>query len=147
MFDEFLLRYPYWTTVTLMLIGLYGMLVKRNLVKKLIGMNIMQTAIILFFISTAVRVDEVDGKPVPATIPIIVEHDTHGAHDAHAGHEERNAGAAAVHYVNPLPHVLMLTAIVVSVATSGVALALLVLIYRRYETLDEPTLLARLRET
>jgi len=101
------------------MIGLFAMLAKRNLVKKLIGMNIFQTAIILFFVSTGVKKGNVH-------VPIIV-----GGH----GHEAHLIKAAD--YLNPLPHVLMLTAIVVSIATTGVALAVLILIYRRYNTLNE----------
>ena len=55
MIEAVLVRYPYWMTTALLLIGLYGMLAKRNLMKKLIGMNIFQTAIILFFISISTK--------------------------------------------------------------------------------------------
>ena len=95
-------NYSYVMTAILMAIGLYGMLGKRNLMKKLIGMNIFQTAIILFFVSTAVKTG--------ATVPIVLNH----------GHQ---GPADPTHYINPLPHVLMLTAIVVMVSTTGVALA------------------------
>jgi multicomponent Na+:H+ antiporter subunit C len=114
-------RYEYWMTAALLITGLYGLLTKRNLVKKLIGLNILQSAIILFFVSLAVK----PGGQVP-----ILPH--HGVH----------SGAV---YMSPLPHVLMLTAIVVMVSTSGVAFALLILIYRRYGTLDEAVLLGRRR--
>jgi multicomponent Na+:H+ antiporter subunit C len=117
----------YWIYIALMMIGFYAVIVKKNLVKKVVGMNILQTAIILFFIST--------GAKNKATIPII-EHG-HGAEE-HAVH--------AVHYINPLPHVLMLTAIVVAVATLGVALSLIVGIYRQYHTLEEGEILAKLKE-
>ncbi|MCP4692155.1 MAG: cation:proton antiporter subunit C [Desulfobacterales bacterium] len=117
----------YWAYITLMMIGLYAMIVKNNLVKKIIGMSILQTAIILFFIST--------GAKRNATIPII-EH-AHGA-ESHA--------IDAVNYINPLPHVLMLTAIVVAVATLGVALALIVKLHQRYGTLEEDEILALLKE-
>ena len=111
-------KFNYWAFIALMLIGLYAMIAKNNLVKKVIGMNIFQTAIILFYVSTSAKTD--------ATLPIIAH--GHGGAD-HAVH--------AVDYLNPLPHVLMLTAIVVSVATLGVALALLLRVYRRYNTLEE----------
>ena len=117
----------YWIYIALMMIGLYAMIAKNNLVKKIIGMNIMQTAVILFFISV--------GAKNKATIPII-EH-AHGAHD-HAIH--------AVHYINPLPHVLMLTAIVVAVSTLGVALALIIKLHQRYNTLEEDEILSKLKE-
>lgn len=113
----------YWMTIALMMVGLYAMITKNNLVKKIIGMNILQTAVILLFISI--------GAKRGATIPIIL-------HDHGAGH-----GVRAADYINPLPHVLMLTAIVVAVATLGVALALAIRIFQRYGTLDEAEILAR----
>ena len=112
----------YWLSAALLLIGLYGMLAKPNLVRKLMAMNILQVAVIMFFISVAAKSG--------ATVPIAVE-----------GDEARVATA----YVNPLPHALMLTAIVVSVSTTGVALALLIRIHRRYGTLNEVELLEKLR--
>jgi len=125
-------KYNYWIYITLMMIGFYAIIAKNNLVKKIIGVNIFQTAIILFYVSI--------GAKWGGTIPIL--QNVHG---------EGGAGAAtnaikAVDYINPLPHVLMLTAIVVSVATLGVALSLAILIYRRYKTLEEDEILARIRE-
>ncbi len=109
-----------------MMIGLYAMIAKKNLIKKIIGMSILQTAIILFYVSI--------GAKLNATIPII-EHHTGNHHTI-----------KAANYINPLPHVLMLTAIVVSVATLGVALALAIKIYNQYETLEEDEILAKLVE-
>jgi len=103
-----------------MFIGLYGMIIKNNLIKKIIGMSIFQSAIILFYISTAVKLK--GGIPILKT----------GGHGSF-GHNPINIAE----YMNPIPHVLMLTAIVVSVATLGVALALAIKIYRNYETLEE----------
>ncbi|MBW2195800.1 MAG: cation:proton antiporter subunit C [Deltaproteobacteria bacterium] len=120
-------KYNYWIYITLMMIGLWAIIGKNNLVKKIVGMNIFQTAIILFYVSIGAKKD--------ATIPIL-EH-AHGA-TSHAFH--------AVDYMNPLPHVLMLTAIVVGVATLGVALSLAVAVYRRYDTLEEDEILAKIRE-
>lgn len=111
-------RLNYWVYILLMMIGLYAMIAKKNLLKKIIGMNILQTAVILFFISLAVKKN--------ATIPILL----------HAGPGEEH-GVHAVHYINPLPHVLMLTAIVVAVATLGVALGLVIKIHQQYRTLEE----------
>ncbi len=122
MLDFIISKYNYWIYIILMMLGFYGMIAKKNLIKKVIGMNIFQTAIILYFISTAAKKG--------ATIPI-VEH-AHGE-AVHAIH--------AIEYVNPLPHVLMLTAIVVMVSTLGVALAILIMIYRRYNSLDEDEIL------
>ncbi len=117
----------YWIYITLMMIGLYAMIAKNNLVKKIVGMNIFQTAVILFYVSIGVKRG--------ATIPII-EH----------GHDTAHTVVQAVDYINPLPHVLMLTAIVVSVATLGVALAIAITVYRRYQTLEEDEILKHIRE-
>ncbi len=111
-------KYNYWAYIGLMMIGLFAMIAKKNLIKKIIGMGIFQTAIILFFISI--------GAKSGATLPIIYH-----------GHAHGDAAVRAVAYINPLPHVLMLTAIVVSVAILGVALTLAVKIYQRYDTLEE----------
>jgi len=121
--DSFIPNYSYLMTAILLTIGLYGMVGKRNLLKKVIGLNIFQTAIFLFFIQGAT-------KP-GATVPVW---------DARISME-------AAGYINPLPHVLILTAIVVSVATTGVALALLITIYRRYRSLEEGTILERMRQS
>lgn len=120
-------KYNYWLYIVLMMIGLYAMIVKNNLVKKLVGMNIFQTAIILFYISI--------GSKTGANIPII----------AH-GHGEDSHIVRALDYINPLPHVLMLTAIVVSVSTLGVALALAVKVYNQHDTLEEDEILEQLQE-
>ena len=122
MIDEIAARFPYWMSGALIAVGLYGMIGKRSLVKKLIGMNIFQSAIILFFIAGSLR----EG----ATLPILFEG------QGHVSPED---------YVNPLPHVLMLTAIVVSVAITGVALAFLVRIHREFDSLDEDNLLEQVR--
>ena len=122
MLDFIISKYNYWMYIILMMLGFYGMIAKKNLIKKVIGMNIFQTAIILYFISTAAKRG--------ATIPI-VEH----------GHGHGSSVIHAIEYVNPLPHVLMLTAIVVMVSTLGVALAILIMIYRRYNTLEEDEIL------
>ncbi len=120
-------KYNYWIYITLMMIGLYGVIAKNNLVKKIVGMSIFQTAIILFFVSM--------GMKKGATIPIVV-------------HEEASHGVIrAVDYINPLPHVLMLTAIVVAVSTLGVALALAVRVYKKYGTLEEDEILEQIRKS
>ena len=160
-------RFNYCVYVVLLLIGLYAMIAKNNLIKKLIGMSIFQTAIILFYVSIGVK----EG----ATIPIYVaEHDPHGHHAEHIVHldeanttdvSEENATSLRVSheedhghhaprsltdeetlgYANPLPHVLMLTAIVVGAATLGVALALTQRIYRAYGTIEEDAVLAAIQ--
>lgn len=112
----------YWFFVILLMIGLYGAVGKENLVKKLIGLSIFQTAIILFYVSI--------GYKDNATIPILQV-----AHGESVGTIDPTA------YINPLPHVLMLTAIVVGVATVGVALAVIQRLYAEYGTLEENEIL------
>lgn len=170
----------YWVYVILLMTGLHAMITKNNLIKKLIGMSIFQTAIILFFVSLGVKSnadipilphhhhhhDEehhephagapdhgaaaVHGakKPEPAA-PSGAHHDgadsKHGAEAAHAG--EGHGAAAEIDpagYANPLPHVLMLTAIVVGVATLGVALAISQRIFKEYGSLEEDQILAQI---
>lgn len=116
-------HYAYWFTIALLIIGLYGMMMKKNLVKKLIGMTIFQVSVIIFYVSSAVKW----GGTVPILDPALGAADT-------------------TKYINPLPHTLMLTAIVVGVATTGVAFALVISIYKRYNTLDETVLLERMKK-
>jgi len=113
----------YWFFVILLMIGLYGAIAKVNLVKKLIGLTIFQTAIILFYVSI--------GQKKGAGIPIL---------DVGHGHGPPPEITAA-QYINPLPHVLMLTAIVVGVATVGVALAVIQRLYAEYGTVEEDEIL------
>ncbi len=127
MLDYVISKYNFWMYIVLMMIGLYAMVGKRNFVKKLIGMNIFQSAIILFYVSTGVKAG--------ATVPIL------------SGHGHGHEVIDVAQYINPLPHVLMLTAIVVSLATTGVALAVLILIYKRYNTLDEGEILKIRKDT
>jgi multicomponent Na+:H+ antiporter subunit C len=147
-------RANYWAYIVLMMVGLYAMIAKNNLVKKIVGMSIFQTAVILFYVSI--------GSKQGATIPILLHGHApseaggnlafaaagHGTAAAGHGTAAASHGAAAVHavnYINPLPHVLMLTAIVVGVATLGVALALAIKVYKEYGTLEENEINQRLR--
>ena len=120
--DRFLSRYVYFLVIVLLAIGLYGMLGKRNLLKKLISMNIFQTAIFLFFIEGATK----RGGSVPVVDELI--------------------GIEAAKYINPLPHVLILTGIVVGLSLTGVALAFLLVLYRAYKTLDDRAIMANMKE-
>jgi len=129
MLDYVISKYNFWIYIILMMIGLYAMIGKKNLIKKLIGMNIFQSSIILFFVSIGVKAG--------ATVPILSGH----------GHGHGHEVIEVAQYINPLPHVLMLTAIVVSVATTGIALATLILIYRKYNTLEEDEILKIRKET
>ena len=121
--DVFLGRYPYILITVLLVIGVYGMTMKRNLLKKVVGMTIFQTSIYLLFIQGATK----EGATIPVLIPEV--------------------GPVAGAYINPLPQVIVLTAIVVGVAITGVALALLLLIHKRYGTLDEVEILEKMKES
>ena len=119
--DAWLYRPNFIVFVILFSWGLYIMVVHHNLVKKLIGMYLVQTSVIFYLVTLGVK----SGATVPVllstTAPIRVEA-----------------------YANPLPHVVTLTAIVVGVATLGVSLALVTAMYRKYGTLDEDEILKRL---
>ena len=140
-------RLNYFIYVVLLLIGLWAMIAKNNLIKKLIGMSIFQTAIILFYVSIGVK----EGATIPIYLP---EHDPHGTPvlaDSNSSETilamPRALDASLVpSYTNPLPHVLMLTAIVVGVATLGLALSICLRIYRAYGTVEEDELLIKLEE-
>jgi multicomponent Na+:H+ antiporter subunit C len=119
--DLFLDRYFYVLVLALLAIGLYGVLARDNLVKKVIGLTIFSTAIYLFFIEGSAQVG--------GTVPII---------DAR--------GSDPALYVDPLPHLLILTAIVVGVGVTGVALALIVRLYRRFGSLSETEIARRIDE-
>lgn len=122
MFDFFTGHYAYWFTVILLCVGIYGILFKKNLVKKTIGLSILQISVVMYFVAIASKWD--------ATVTV---------RDAGIPVEE------VANYLNPLTHTLMLTAIVVGVATLGVAFTLLIAIYNRYGTLDEQELLEKIQ--
>jgi multicomponent Na+:H+ antiporter subunit C len=108
-FDFLLGHANYWVAVALLMIGLYIVITRGNLIKKVVGLNIFQSGVFLLYISM--------GYVTGGAAPI-----------AKAGIEI---------YSNPLPHVLILTAIVVAVATSSLALALIVRIKEDYGTIEE----------
>jgi multicomponent Na+:H+ antiporter subunit C len=114
-------RPNYIAFVLLFLWGIYIMVTRYNLVKKLIGMYLMQTSVIFFLVTTSVKQD--------ATVPILLS---------------TTDTVQPEIYMNPLPHVLTLTAIVVGVATLGVSLALADAIYKKYGSLDEEEILKRM---
>lgn len=104
--------FNYWVVMILMMSGLYIIIAHGNLVKKIIGLTIFQTSVFIFYISMA--------KITGATAPIL---------DNSAGQE--------IMYSNPLPHVLILTAIVVGISTTALALSLVIRIKRAYNTIEE----------
>ena len=117
--------FNYWAVIVLMMVGFYTLISRDNLVKKLIGLNIFQTSVIMMDVSI--------GKITGGTAPILMESGDHGGEVAvDAGH-----AAVEVLYSNPIPHVLMLTAIVVGVATLALGLSLVVRINEAYGTIEE----------
>jgi multicomponent Na+:H+ antiporter subunit C len=107
-------HYSYWIAILLLVAGLTMLIARRNLLKKLIGLAILQTSVYLVYIAP--------GKLIGATAPIIAPGYTL--------------------YSNPLPHVLILTAIVVGVATLALGLALVVRIREAYGSIEEDEILA-----
>ena len=103
--------FNYWAVIFLMMVGFYTLIARGNLVKKIIGLNIFQTSVFILYISM--------GKITGGTAPIFVE------------------GGADVVYSNPIPHVLILTAIVVGVATSALGLSLVIRIKEAFGTIEE----------
>ena len=107
--------------VIIFLWGFYIMVARYNLIKKLIGMYLVQTSVIFFLVSISAKKG--------ATVPVLLS---------------TTDPVQAASYANPLPHVLTLTAIVVGVATLGVGLALCAAIYRKYGSLDEQEILEKI---
>ena len=112
-FEFIAVNFPYLVSVSLLLIGLYAMIARRNLIKKIMGLNILSTSVFLFLISVAYK----EGGAPPIRVPGIEV------------------------YVNPLPHALVLTGIVVALALTSFALALTIKIYKEYRTLDSDKLM------
>jgi multicomponent Na+:H+ antiporter subunit C len=108
-------HYSYWMTIVLMVAGMYILIARGNLLKKLLGLAVLQTSVYLLYIAP--------GKLVGGTAPIV-------------------APGYTV-YSNPLPHVLILTAIVVGVATLALGLAIVVRIREAYGSIEEDEILAQ----
>ncbi len=113
--------------VVLFLWGFFIMVAHPNLVKKLIGMYLVQTSVIFLLVTISAKKE--------ATVPILQGNDAV---------QSETQQIEPADYTNPLPHVLTLTAIVVQVATLGVSLALVTAIYRKYGSLDEEEILKRI---
>ena len=99
----------YWIAIVLMMIGLYVVMAHENLIKKIVGLNIFQVSVFVLYISM--------GKVKGGTAPILADNITI--------------------YSNPLPHVLILTAIVVGVATTALGLALIVRVNEQYGSIED----------
>lgn len=106
-------HYNYWMVVVLMMTGLYIVVSRGNLIKKIVGLNLFQTSVFMLYISM--------GKIIGGTAPILT-------------------GNPDEIYSNPLPHVLILTAIVVGIATTALGLALVVRIRESFGTIEEDDL-------
>ncbi len=113
--EEFISHYNQWVTIFLMVAGLYIVVARGNMIKKLVGLSIFQTSVYLLYISP--------GKVYGGTVPVLAE-----------GIEV---------YSNPLPHVLILTAIVVGVATLALGLGLVVRINEAYGSVEEDEIFKR----
>ena len=140
-------HFNYWIVVVLMMLGLYVVFASSNMIKRLAGLSVFQTSVFLLYITM--------GKVTGGIPPILPEgEEEHGAEahgevataaTGHAGADvgdplhtlEFPASALDATYSNPLPHVLILTAIVVGVATLAVGLALVVLIRETYGTIED----------
>jgi multicomponent Na+:H+ antiporter subunit C len=108
--DAFLGQWNYFLVILLMMIGFYAVIARGNMVKKMVGLNIFQTSVFMLYISM--------GKISEGTAPILTSD-------------------AATVYSNPLPHVLILTAIVVGVATTAVGYALIIRIQESFDTIED----------
>ena len=140
-------HFNYAVVIVLMMVGLYVVFASRNLIKKLVGLSIFQTSVFLLYITI--------GKVAGGQPPILVDDHGSGGDHGNAGDHAMNAAAnlmaggddvamghggahaAEVLYSNPLPHVLILTAIVVGVATLAIGLALVVRIREVYGSIEE----------
>ena len=112
--------FNYWLAIVIIMIGFYGVIARRNLLKQAIALGLFQTGVFLFYVTMGVYRSP-DG--VPGIAPVWTDAAKTGPFD------------------NPLPHVLMLTAIVVSVSTLAVAVAIIVNIQRKYGTIEEDEIL------
>ena len=115
MFDWFLSHYNYWVVIFLMMSGFYIVISRGNLVKKVVGLNIFQVSMFLFYISIS--------KITGGTAPILTD--------------------KPEVFSNPLPHVLILTAIVVGISTTALGLSLVVRIREAYDTIEEDEITAQ----
>ena len=152
--------YNYWVVICLMMTGFYIVIARKNMIKTVIGLNIFQTSVVLLYITMG----KVTGGTAPIIPPEIAaqhsdhhgdehghteltEHSDHAADHLDHAHETSHEAvdeitnhateAAELIYSNPLPSVLMLTAIVVGIATTALALALIVRIGEDYGTVEE----------
>lgn len=145
--------FNYWVVVFLMMTGFYIVIARGNLIRTIIGLNIFQTSVFLLYISMG----KVDGATAPIIPPYLAdkhevavlhqppsienESSEQGKHPADDVYEQLSQEKSDVVYSNPLPSVLMLTAIVVGIATTATALSLIVRIREDYGTIEEDEIL------
>lgn len=127
--NSFVGLYNYWIVIFLMMTGFYIVIARNNLVKKVIGLNLFQISVFLLYITMG----KVRGGTAPI-LPADVEYAPNGQPIPPIGFDG---------WSNPLPSVLILTAIVVGIATTAVALALIVRISEAYGTIEEDEILAQ----
>ena len=118
---SFVTHWHYWVIIAVMMTGLHIVIAKPNYVKKMMGLSIFQVSVIMLYVSM--------GKVAGGTAPVYVM--------------DGDVPAAGVVYANPLPHVLMLTAIVVGVATTGLGLALVVRIKESYGSVEDDVVIEK----
>jgi multicomponent Na+:H+ antiporter subunit C len=127
--QQILEKYNFWIAMAIIIISLTATVTKENLLKKLIGLSIFQTAFFLWVVSLGdVGRNILTTWGLKTQTPPILW---------------REAAELGYIYANPLPHVLMLTGIVVSAATTAVALAIVIRIYQKYKTIEEPEIIER----
>ncbi|MDA0782672.1 MAG: cation:proton antiporter subunit C [Rickettsiales bacterium] len=117
--------YNYWISIFIMMVGLFGVITRGNLVKKMMSLAIFQVSVLLFYIS----VGSIEGGLPPIRVDMVM------------GEKNIYLLDGEHFYTNPLPHVLMLTAIVVGVAVIAVGLAIIVRIKEEYGTIEEDEIL------
>lgn len=142
-------HYNYWVVVFLMMLGFYIVISRSNMVKVLAGLSVFQTSVFILYISL--------GKIRGGTAPILIDMAEHGAEEGHGAADAEHAAPAVVEaavdtahavvehaaeageviYSNPLTSVLILTAIVVSIATTALGLAIVIRIHEAYGTIEE----------
>jgi multicomponent Na+:H+ antiporter subunit C len=152
-FEQVAGLYNYWVVIFLMMTGFYIVIARQNLIKAIIGLNIFQTSVFLLYITM--------GKVKDGTAPIIPPHLVveHGHDESGTSHVQEMVDHAVTQgtevaghvvptiYSNPLPSVLMLTAIVVGIATTSLALALIVRVRDEYGTIEEDRILEMDRQS
>ena len=139
MINEVLGLFNYWIVIFLMMLGFYIVIARSNFIKKIIGMNIFQISVILLYVTFG----KISGGTSPIVKPEIAEHFAQHHSEQVAEAEVLQKFVDPTVYSHPLPSVLMLTAIVVGIGTTAVALTLVIRIWEEYGTLEEDEVLEK----